>query len=797
MKSMRRRAVFAPLSFAALLTLGLGTVEEYFSYDPPALKAEPRRLGTEQAYDAGVLVDEAGAFAAWLEYEPGEGDRLAFAALAEVDEPAFVGEAGRYASPRLTRDAAGALWLTYELRGDDDAWNIAARRRGEDGAFAEPTLLGEPGVNNIHHDAAASPSGQVWVAWQTDRNGQWDVVSRIVPASPEARTKAVQVSDSPYGDWHPSIDVDAGGVAHIVWDSFDGHSFNVVGRRHELDYWAPVYELAATPAFEGRAKIACGPDRRVYVLWEEGGENWGGEYRSVIELWNNVTDARGPVHRLRRLRLGEWRADGALIPTAEPLPMPSLDRAAAEERRPGVRDLGVFYERGELAVDGAGRPWVAYRHYVNLQLGRAEPVKHHIERGWTVYARCLTASGWTPLAAFDEPQRDGMQRLSLAAGADGAHLVWTTGRTDRRKDERARGLALGEATARGAAPAPTEAGADRVRAVEATAVRNPPPPEPAPAEVAGDSYRLFFGDLHRHTDLSLCFPFFDGSIDDAYRYATEVAGLDFLGITDHTRDIDRGDVQSQLWWRCTKEVERHELRRTFFPMFAYERSHGHTDHNVISLRSDMLENFPPPLPEFWSRIEDRDTFTIPHNPFLKRVWDEQDDDRRPLLEIYQGCRDQDSVKHAHTGLAKGYRLGFIASSDHMSTSASFACVWAPEADREAIFRALQARRTYGATARMRLLVRAGERWMGEAYKARRTQPLTVEIEGTAPLEAVELVVDGEVVQTVAGEALSGNAWQGQLGGGREVAEETWAYVHVLQADGNRAWSSPIWTLPAE
>jgi hypothetical protein len=55
--------------------------------------------------------------------------------------------------------------------------------------------------------------------------------------------------------------------------------------------------------------------------------------------------------------------------------------------------------------------------------------------------------------------------------------------------------------------------------------------------VGGEELRLYFGDLHRHTDLSLCFPFFDGSLDDAYRYGIEVARLDFLGVTDHTRDL--------------------------------------------------------------------------------------------------------------------------------------------------------------------------------------------------------------------------------------------------------------------
>ena len=68
----------------------------------------------------------------------------------------------------------------------------------------------------------------------------------------------------------------------------------------------------------------------------------------------------------------------------------------------------------------------------------------------------------------------------------------------------------------------------------------------AVTEFGGKRYELFFGDLHRHTDISLCFAPSDGSIDDAYRYAIDAAPLDFLGITDHTHDLAMGDELSLI-----------------------------------------------------------------------------------------------------------------------------------------------------------------------------------------------------------------------------------------------------------
>jgi len=317
------------------------------------------------------------------------------------------------------------------------------------------------------------------------------------------------------------------------------------------------------------------------------------------------------------------------------------------------------------------------------------------------------------------------------------------------------------------------------------------PPKPEPATIDGTTYRVYYGDLHRHTDLSLCFPFFDGSIDDAYRYATEVARLDFLGITDHTRDIDLGDALSQLWWRSTKEVTRHRLRDAFYPFFSYERSHGTTDHNVISLRDDMLRPHPPDLPKFWAQIQDRDTFTIPHGPVNLKAWKVHDNQKRPLMEVYQGFRhDLDSLPKAHAGLDKGYRFGFIASSDHLTTSSSFASVWSPAGGREPIFRAMQKRRTFGATDKLRLIFRSGGAWMGQAVRASAgATPFDYQIDGTAPLRSVDVIVDGQPHKSI---SLKGRKARGSFELTDLDAGEHYVYIRVHQTDGHRAWSSPIW-----
>ena len=429
--------------------------------------------------------------------------------------------------------------------------------------------------------------------------------------------------------------------------------------------------------------------------------------------------------------------------------------------------------------------WVAYRHGLAPQLGLREPTRHHVDEGWRIHLRRLGAEGWSELHGLDVPQRDGTQALALAGTQAGVRVLMHSGRTDRRANQGERGLFEAGLELGGGAPGPSDP-----ELAEARMLR------PYGREARGwdgielDGLRPRLGDLHRHTDLSLCFPFYDGSIDDAYRYATEVARLDFLGITDHTRDLNRGNVDSQLWRRCTLAVEAYSLTDAFVPMWAFERSHGNTDHNVVTMDPGVLRNFPPPLAEYWAEIDPLQTITIPHNPFTPKVWDVQDDARRPLLEIYQGCRDEDSVEHAVRGLAAGHRLGFIASSDHMATQAGYAGVWTERLERRAVFDALRTRRTFAATAPIVVALRCGETWMGEVGEAGPGDSLEFHAWGTAPVSWVGLwSPTGDLaVRRDLGTREVYVSWELQA---LPEGEDCY-YVQLVQEDGNQAWSSPIW-----
>src|SRR5262249_42943229 len=148
-------------------------------------------------------------------------------------------------------------------------------------------------------------------------------------------------------------------------------------------------------------------------------------------------------------------------------------------------------------------------------------------------------------------------------------------------------------------------------------------------------------------------------------------------------------------------------------------------------------------------------------------WAEHDDTLEPVVELFQGydssyetpdaprtINDKSDRIHGpfrpdgfvSLALAKGYRLGFQSSSDHVSTHISYACVLAEEFSRKGLIEALKKRHSYAATDNIVLDVRMGANIMGDEVRTAKPS-LDVVVFGTNPIDRVDVLRNGEVVFT--------------------------------------------------
>ncbi len=465
-----------------------------------------------------------------------------------VELAARLSRPGVIHQPAIAADAAGGVWAFWAQVNDRDVMTLRARRHAHGGVGEEIILAASDDAGNSYADAGTDASGRVWVVWQEIRPGNSRV--RLKYWTGEADwSELIDVSgEGKGGHWEPRLAFTDPEGAWVVYDSSAGSEFNLHLARVAPDGTVKGRELVATPDYEARASIAADGKGGLWIAAERGRREWG-------------LDSRGHENEIgfnagKRLLLGRYDPDKD---TFTEVPVPANGRPTpAPDPSPGFA-VNV----PSLAVTPDGKVWLGYRYYSNLF--------------WRV---ALTAydpadDSWLEPAALPDSMMGQDRHQELTLGKGGA--LWMTWPTDLRATK-APGVAqvhLARIDPKGQWQAlPKEPTATISRAIEPLPYFNEGTPSRPLTEhhiwtVGGKTYRLVWGDLHRHTDISNCRTGFDGCILEAYRYAYDLAGLDFLGTSDHT---DIAKVYSPYeWWHTQRHVDTFFAPGRFAPLYAYER----------------------------------------------------------------------------------------------------------------------------------------------------------------------------------------------------------------------------------
>jgi len=361
-----------------------------------------------------------------------------------------------------------------------------------------------------------------------------------------------------------------------------------------------------------------------------------------------------------------------------------------------------------------------------------------------------------------------------------------------------------------------------------------------PMQVATGALSILWGDLQNHSNLS------DGTgrPEDLIDYGRDVAVLDVVAVTDHDhwgmRFLDQ-DVDA--WRHLMKVAEEHYEPGRFVTLPGFEWTnwiYGHR-HVLFFDGSDarLISSIDPETDhpeELWHSLEGLDAMTIAHHSAggpISQDWSvPPPPELEPVTEIVSvhGASEAADAPHPIAGpvdgnfvrnaLARGYRFGFIGSSDghdghpglaHLAGgSGGLVAIVGAEPTRESVAEALRKRRVY-ATNGPRILLRVvyGGWRMGAAVPVVdgvASQPpgqelvpgvpsggLLIQAVASTPIERIEVVrgTRGDP----GGVSAESNCGEFECVFVSEVADAQaggWLYVRVLLADGGAAWSSPFY-----
>lgn len=831
-------------------TLGVATSQGNFEFAPFALplgrpaamldgRVEVERLPAsvpfltgpaEQDYPACAALPDASVLCAFVEYQHGSPVDERAALAGEFGSIEFSGNGDRVALVRRT--ASGWGYPVYATQPGSDVWrpvvtvlsdgnaavlwseqrngnwDIYLRKYRSASGVLSPRrrLTTDPG-----QDFNVVASGE-YLAWQGRRAGGFDVFARHLEG------RAVQVSTSEANDWRPSIATDSGGGAWIAWDTYDAGNYDVHLRSLDGDGLGRPLAIAASPRFEARASVAVDSRDRVWVAYEDSVEGWGKDYG---DRWTGKRASAMYVDKNVLVRV--W--DGSLKqPAAQPR-APTVDYHH-DDPRIGT-SLRHRISIPSMAFDGAGRPWVLFRKHP-LQTGRGER--------WRSFASYLDGDAWS--AAIELPASDHLldRQPGLAALPDGGlSAVFASDKRERARDREDSDLyeALLEVGGSPSEPALRSADA-RLPRRESAPVH---PDEAAQIagmraqriRVGGRELRFLRGEFHRHTEFS-AHRDWDGPFEEVWRYGLDVAGMDWIGPGDHDFAIGH----DYMWWLQQKAADLYHAPGSFSAMYTYERSVSYpSGHRNVMLPRRGIRPLPrmrgrervngteeggsPDIRNLYAYLRHFGAICSSHTSAtnMGTDWRDGDSEVEPVVELFQGHRQSYELSGGPTAATgpddtiqgyrpagfvweafqKGRRLGFQASSDHVSTHISYAVVLAEENSREGIIDGFKRRHSYAAHDNIALVVRSGDRLMGDEFSTDRTPRLSIVATGTAPIDSIEIIRQVGLARPEVVASMEPRQVEVDLDWSDAAAaagEWHMYYVRLKQRNEAMAWASPLW-----
>jgi hypothetical protein len=708
--------------------------------------------------------------------------------------------------PTVTVDGKGTVWVAWAEQVDGD-WEIMKRgytpgKPGAEGSWTATERVTNVKGSDFHVVSAYdSKRGEVWLAWQAFRNGNYEILTTSFgDAGKTSPPKTISTSQA--DDWAPSIAANTRGDVFLAWDTYEEGNFDVMVRN--VGTMQPALAVAATPRFEARPNVACTPAGEALIAYEEGDEQWGKDYASE-DGFRKVGLARNPGNALyvkRTVKLKLLKGDQLLEP-------PSGD----EPNFAAIGDRNRSHPL--LAVSPAGI-WLLVRHH---------PLPGGAGEVWVSSALRFDGKAWSGPERLPNSANLMDNRPAIIPEGRGLLAVYST---DHRQNAQTR--TEDDLYAARLQPPPgsalTELEFVPSKRVAKGTLADVHPSERSDirrvrdyrVELGGKTLRPLRGEFHRHTEVS-SHRDQDGSLEDSWRYALDAADHDWMGNGDH----DNGFGFEYLWWVIQKNADLHHNPPRFVGAQTYERSVVYPNgHRNVMMPMRGIRPLPRGILEGTEEAGTPDTKVL--YAYLKHFggicashtsatdmgtdWRDNDPEVEPVVEIYQGHRHnyehfgapRSPTQATNIGgfqpkgfvwnaLAKGYKLGFQSSSDHVSTHWSYAIVYAEDASRPAIIDAFKKRHCYAATDNILLDVRSVDHMMGDTFSASGKPSLAITVKGTAPVSKLHVIRDNTYVLSTEPNArdVSFRYTDDDARPGTH-----YYYVRVEQADGNLAWGSPMW-----
>ena len=334
--------------------------------------------------------------------------------------------------------------------------------------------------------------------------------------------------------------------------------------------------------------------------------------------------------------------------------------------------------------------------------------------------------------------------------------------------------------------------------------------------------QLFFGQLHSHTNLS------DGAgtIDDAYTHAREVAGVDFLAVTDHSNSFDN-DTQaniadgsmSEKWQTGLNAADKYNEDGAFTAIYAYEMTwsagtgkYGHMNtFNTAGFetRTNSAMNLRNYYATLKTQPQSVSQFNHPGTTFGDFAdfgfYDEDIDQLITLIEVGNGDGPIRSSAHFPSyeyytrALDKGWHVAPTNNQDNHkglwgNANTARTVIEAEALTRDDLYEAIRERRVYSTEdENLEISYELNGATMGSILSEQDSAEVYVKVkdpDAKDTIDKIQLITDGgRVAHEITDVDQTEKEWTLSF---TPDASSTYYYVKVTQNDLDIAVTAPVW-----
>ncbi|NMA96124.1 MAG: hypothetical protein GX974_08810 [Clostridiales bacterium] len=540
------------------------------------------------------------------------------------------------------------------------------------------------------------------------------------------------------GVWSLSMESDDQGGLWVSYDSFIDSRFGVFAMY--IDVCTNSYNKFELPS-QGYAtypKITISKNKKVCVLWRQE-KLWG---RRVYDFMDKT-----------QIKLAILNSDGIMSTEIVPIP-PDEDGLKMPCNPVGIwhrKHLRVFYRIYRGAIRDVGETindwgWQIYEMIRDAEGNWHSPVPVSIDIGYcddsfeVVCPNQQELIGIYHSCSFDSNRETiHSSRINIAQSSNRprSHKI-------KRKVREIEHILLSECDKE-------YNGSDRPR-----------------VDIDGGQLRCYWGDMHRHSNISKCIPEHDGSYVDHLKYALVSRKFDFYTITDHSNQI----VLSE-WERVLDLLDLSNQEGSFAGVYGFEHTYkGHQnfyflDREAAEFGYRKLRHYDTLAEAFegirQAGLEDR-IMIVRHfhadGLSYRHIMTKEDESAFNksfdwAMEVVQtrGYSPRTINELLNTGL----RFGFIGGSDHSRPPGhpkggigiyeqAITGAWLPNISRKSLFGAFKKRTTFSTNGpKMAIWMTVNGIFMGGEAQMQDRNEIALHIEPTTKVDEIRLIRDGQVV----------------------------------------------------